>query len=75
MITYYSFIVEVPDVIEGLVKSSYEPTDPKPEPGSVDAMDEPDSEQADPEMSGTPPAHSFIAKKAWTPAVKSESSY
>ena len=71
-LSYYRFSVLTSSVVEEMIESSYAPTDPKPEPAAVDAMDEPDSEQADPEMSGTAPALAFVAKKKWTPAVKSD---
>jgi len=54
-------------------ESTYEPTDPKPEPGAEDALDAVDDEAGNAAMSGTNPAFTFLKKKDWTPAVKSES--
>lgn len=54
-----------------VVKSSYQPTDMKPE--IPHEADEPDPEQGSSELSGTAFAHDFLLKRGWTPAVASDS--
>lgn len=61
------------ETIVAVEESSYAPTDPKPEPGSEEGLDERDADQGDAEMFGTNPALAFVESKDWTPAIKSES--
>lgn len=69
---YYEFVLASSDFFKNTITPTYAPTDLVPEPASVDAMDEPDAEAGNPELSGTQKAFDYLTSKKWIPANKSE---
>lgn len=70
--TYFKFTTASPNIFATVVEPTYSPTDPTPEPASVDSLDVPDAETGNPEMAGTQAAFDYIAKQqGWVVALKS----
>lgn len=72
-VAHPNYILATFESIEEPVESSYEPTEPRPERGAEDAMDEHDPETGQAYMCGTPTAIAYITKKGWLHATKLES--
>jgi len=70
---YFKLVSKHPSEFANLATPTYKPIDPVPEPASVGALDVPDPQTGNPEMSGTQEALDWLAKKGWLPATKSES--
>ncbi|KKN18408.1 hypothetical protein LCGC14_0956010, partial [marine sediment metagenome] len=71
-VSFTDYLILEADVLTPEVESSYAPTEPKPEPGAEDGLDEPDADTGSHEMCGTPGGIAWITAKGWTPAVQSE---